>query len=656
MRISNMDELKEAVDEFLLSLRHEDHILREVHEYTMALPNRYSDDYDTWLQTGLALHNTSKRLFLTWMMFSSRSEKFDFADIPRYQHQWTAEFKDTIGGLTYRSIVYWLRRENNAEYERIHKTTVDYYVTQTLTGKMTPKEYDFAMVLYHMFKNEYRCASVKNNTWYVFDKHRWHEIDSGNTVRHSISHDLRPVYIQKMDQIISSSGGGSGGGGGSDGGGGGASSSSTAIVPAGGSAAAASTHHKEEKNGQNPMVLKCMDYCSKMGETSWKRNMMTELREIFFHNDRDFYRMANTKRHLLCFENGVVDFARKEFRDGLPEDYVTMSTRINYVKLDPTNARQMAIKAEIEDFLHQLFPDEELYEYMWNHLASTLFAGGKTQSFTIYNGCGRNGKSALVELMGLVLGDYKGIVPITAVTQKRTNIGSASPEIAKLCGVRYAVMQEPTKGDRLNEGIMKELTGDDPIQARQLFKEPIEFIPQFKLIVCTNNLFDIKADDDGTWRRIKLVEFLSRFVETPEPGNKYEHKINRDLSEKFESWKEVFASLLVERAFKTGGAVPDCDMVLRASNEYRQGQNIFAEFVRDCIGKRNEDDETEPLKPADAWNRFKQWFTDAYGKAPPKKKEFDTFLEKNLGKMSDGGARRCWTKYYLRSEHDFEEM
>ena len=85
--------------------------------------------------------------------------------------------------------------------------------------------------------------------------------------------------------------------------------------------------------------------------------------------------------------------------------------------------------------------------------------------------------------------DYKATVPITLVTQKRTNIGSTSSEIVQLMGVRYAVMQEPCKGEKINEGIMKEITGGDPIQGRALFREAVTFIPQFKLaVVCTNTL------------------------------------------------------------------------------------------------------------------------------------------------------------------------
>ena len=124
----------------------------------------------------------------------------------------------------------------------------------------------------------------------------------------------------------------------------------------------------------------------------------------------------------------------------------------------------------------------------------------KEHAFNIYRGSGSNGKSILTDLMSQSLGDYKGTVPITLVTEKRNTIGGTSSEVIQLKGIRYAVMQEPSKDAVINEGIMKELTGGDPIQARGLYSESEIFEPQFNLVVCTNNLFDIESNDDGTWK------------------------------------------------------------------------------------------------------------------------------------------------------------
>ena len=74
-------------------------------------------------------------------------------------------------------------------------------------------------------------------------------------------------------------------------------------------------------------------------------------------------------------------------------------------------------------------------------------------------------------------------------------------------------MQEPSAKTKLNEGIMKELTGGDPIQGRALFKDTVTFSPQLSLVVCTNHLFEINSLDDGTWRRIKICNFESKFVD-----------------------------------------------------------------------------------------------------------------------------------------------
>ena len=223
---------------------------------------------------------------------------------------------------------------------------------------------------------------------------------------------------------------------------------------------------------------------------------------------------------------------------------------------------------------------------MWDHLSSVLLGTNQNQTFNIYTGVGRNGKSKMVDLMKMVLGDYKQVVPITLVTGKRSSIGSLSPEVAKLRGVRYAAMQEPSKGDVLNDGIMKEITGGDPIQGRPLYHDTVTFVPQFSLVTSTNSLFDIKSNDDGTWRRIRVCEFMSKFIEEPDPKNKFHFKVDKKIDEKFPKWKTVFASMLIDNLFKTNGEVKDCDIVMATSNEYRKSQDYMCQYIDECIEVR----------------------------------------------------------------------
>ena len=106
-------------------------------------------------------------------------------------------------------------------------------------------------------------------------------------------------------------------------------------------------------------------------------------------------------------------------------------------------------------------------------------------------------------------------------------------------------MQEPSEQDKINIGFMKELSGNDRILCRGLYKEPYEFKPQFKMILTCNELPEVPSDDGGTWRRIRVIEFLSKFCENPTKANEF--SMDLELSDKFDRWAETFMSMLIER-------------------------------------------------------------------------------------------------------------
>jgi hypothetical protein len=98
-----------------------------------------------------------------------------------------------------------------------------------------------------------------------------------------------------------------------------------------------------------------------------------------------------------------------------------------------------------------------------------------------------NSKSKLVELYEKAFGEYCCKFPITLLTMKRAASNAATSELARAKGKRFASLQEPSEGEQINCGFMKELSGGDKIMARSLFKEPIEFVPQFKMaLLCTS--------------------------------------------------------------------------------------------------------------------------------------------------------------------------
>ena len=610
-KITNHAELSMAVEVLLNMLEPTEYEVRETHYYTMALPSQYYDPYDKWLRVGLALHNTNDKLFLTWMLFSAKSAKFSYTQIMQHYETW-CNFPYSPDGLTRRSIMYWAKNDCPEDYTRIRNETIDNFIHNTICNETTndaSTDVDLATVLYTIYKDRFVCVSVKDNAWYEFEKNRWVECDQGNSLRALISKEMHDIYTKKHRDIMDMTSG---------------------LDPT-----------SDQYTNARKKSRRIVDICTKLKTTSFKNNIMREVREQFY--DKDFIDKIDTRPELLCFKNGVVDFNSKIFRRGQPDDNMSKTTKIDYIALDPNKHRQQI--TEIEEFMAQLFPEEELRTYMWEHLASTLIGTNREQTFNIYIGGGSNGKSKLIELMSACLGEYKAVLPITAVTQKRAMIGGASPELAVLKGVRYAVMQEPTKGDRINEGILKEITGGDDMTARALFKNTITFVPQFKLVVCTNVLFDIKSNDDGTWRRIRLCPYKSKFCEEPksdDPEEPYQFLIDKNLDVKIKTWVNVFMAMLVKKAFETDGRVRTCAAVTASSNKYRNTQDYLSEFLRDKI--RPADEETY-IKKTEVYEEFKKWYIIQHGKNIPKGNELYDYMTKKFGKLTSKGWRKCRIVY-----------
>jgi len=645
--ITNREQLTDEIDRIFNSLETREHYIKETSDYTMCLPEKYYTQYNLWIRVGWAMRNTSDKLFLSWILFSSQSDKFSYDKISEFYDKWQTFSMENEDGLTRRSIIYWAQSDAKERYLEVYKKTIDYYVDITLSndlvninGKPETTVVDLAVVLYNMYKNRFVCADFGDNVWYEFENNRWVECDCGISLRQMISTEMYNVYVSRIGTIGS---GGNGNGGGSGSGSSGKMSKQLVAAGGGGGGAAATTNGGGDENKPNQFQHRISDICLKLKNAITKGHLMKEAQELFY--DKSFLQSVDTKTHLLCCNNCVIDFKEKRARKGQPDDYVTKCTNIDYFPIDLKKHKKTM--DEIHDFMNKLYPEEDIRTYMWEHLASCLIGINYPQTFNIYTGCGSNGKSKLVELMSMVLGEYKAVVPISLITSKRVSIGGTSSEIAQLVGIRYAVMQEPSKGMRLEEGPMKEITGGDPIQGRALFKNMITFRPQFKLVVCTNTLLDVKANDEGTWRRIRKVDHKAVFCNNPQsddPDSPYQFLIDKRLDEKFKTWAPVFLAMLVEKAFETGGMVNDTPAVVASSESYRNSQDYINEFVRDKIRKV----EGHYVKKTEMYESFKIWYIEHYDRNIPRGNEIYEVFDKKYGKYTTKG----WKNLSIIYNHD----
>lgn len=605
--LSCIEELRAATEAVMSSLNTS---MREIHDYTQILPEQYYQPGSHVLnrKVAFALKHTDDRLFLSWVMLRSKADDFDYGDIPNLYREWS-KMSRRNNGITKKSIIYWAKQDAYEAYMAVKQNTLTTYIEKSVQNV---NDYDMAMVLYQMYKEKYICASITHKQWYVFQNHRW-VIDRGQTLRKAISQEMFMQYYAYQNKLIEDRG---------------------KIV-----------EEDEESNEKirtiNHMLKELAKICQKCKQSSDKDHMMKEALELFY--DDNFIKNMDSNKYLICFTNGVIDFdanneygGRIIFRDGYPQDYITKTTGIPYV---PNTTLDKVKEKQITQFMEQIFPDPELRTYMWDHLASCLIGTNLNQTFNIYVGSGSNGKSLLTDLMKHTLGDYTGTVPITLVTEKRTGIGGVSPELIQLKGVRYAVMQEPSKDMRVNEGMMKQLTGGDPLQGRALYCDSETFDPQFKLVVCTNSLLDFNSNDDGTWRRIRKCDFESKFVDADdyEEAEKDGKTFIKDkaLKDKMPDWAPVFASMLVTRAYATKGNVAECARILNSSKQYRQSQDPFTAFVNEKIVIC--DKTSMPLTEMELKTVFKEWIRESYPGYKYKLPELYGVVIKKFGKQEGKG-------------------
>jgi P4 family phage/plasmid primase-like protien len=246
--------------------------------------------------------------------------------------------------------------------------------------------------------------------------------------------------------------------------------------------------------------------------------------------------------------------------------------------------------------------DGNFYGFELDNNRRFILGGG---DFTIVKNS--NGKSVCVDLFEQSFGDYCCKLPITLLTQKRAASNAATSELARTKGKRFACLQEPSEDEKLNVGLMKELTGGDKIMARQLYKDPIEFKPQFKMVLTCNQLPNVPANDNGTWRRLRVIEFTSKFCETPDPANPNEFHMDTDLSTKFLIWREYFLSLLIKyyKIYIENG-ITEPDEVLVCTREYQRNNDVYLDFVE----QEFERDDMGFTSYNQVHTSFKSWLKD----------------------------------------------
>jgi putative DNA primase/helicase len=228
-------------------------------------------------------------------------------------------------------------------------------------------------------------------------------------------------------------------------------------------------------------------------------------------------------------------------------------------------------------FLNRIMPDQAMQDFLQRWFGYSMLGLTHEQALAFFYGMGANGKSALTDLMARLMGSYAATAKIESLTgQNRRSGGDATPDLISIVAARMVRASEPEKGVQWQEGLIKQLTGGEPILVRALNENFFEATPIFKLTIGGNHAPDIRGMDDGIWRRLMIVPFD---VQIP--------KAERDplIVQRMLAEAPGILNWLVEGAvsYLEGGLAPPAQVSL-ATDTLRKDADPYGKFLDDaCV-------------------------------------------------------------------------
>jgi P4 family phage/plasmid primase-like protien len=309
-------------------------------------------------------------------------------------------------------------------------------------------------------------------------------------------------------------------------------------------------------------------------------------------------------------------------------------------------------KRALEGFFAKIYPDPTLRRYVLTLLSSCLEGQNREQRFYINQGRGSNGKSMIQTLMRYTFGDYQTSLQTTALTRKRPESGAANPDMIVTKCKRYIYMGEPDQNEKLNTARMKQLSGEDIVEARGLFADQEKFKMMGKIFLACNDLPPVSSMDDGTWRRIRTIPHIATFVDPGKPTNAEAHIYVKDLTlePKLRKWRTAFLSMLVEyykNEYMVNG-LQEPDVVKEASNKYKEENDVFHAFLQERFVLEAG---AGPLTITQVMDCYREWKRDAgAGRSEIKRKEITERLRAVCDRKST--EREFWGVRFLSEDEE----
>lgn len=319
----------------------------------------------------------------------------------------------------------------------------------------------------------------------------------------------------------------------------------------------------------------------------------------------------NTWPMLLPVANGLIDLERATMHPHDPDRLITRYVPIDY-RPDATCPTWIA-------FLDRVMAgNQDMIAFLQRAIGYSLT--GLTIEQCLFNlyGVGANGKTVFTTILSKLLGNLSARAPIEVLLQRKFDSNGPTSDLARLAGARVVLSSEVPQNRRLNESLIKDLTGEDEVTACFKYREPFQYRPSFKLWLSGNHKPVIRGTDYGIWRRIHLIPF-----EVVIPVADRDRRLINKLTDELPGILNWALRGCLE--WQRNGLQTPAE-IEKATATYRLEMDVIANFISDRVMKMSSHDET--IK--EVYAAYKTWCEEAGERAESQRSFGQLFKERGF--------------------------
>ena len=346
----------------------------------------------------------------------------------------------------------------------------------------------------------------------------------------------------------------------------------------------------DSKNDARKTIVSTANFYSKICKNGYVSAIEKSYKTIL--HDPTFYSKLDSEIDVIAFKNGMYNLKTRQLMPFESTDFLTKKLDYDY-----EDANQEDIDFVMKEFLKICNVDESHRDYYLSCLAQTLTGRPLKVLYYLVGLTGDNGKSMLLDSMKTIFPIY-----ISKIESEVIEKGSrdSHKSLAELRGKRLVYIEELDK-KRLNEKLLKEMSGGDSINYKVMYGTSTDLFIRFNLFMISNHTPNLKSDG-GTKNRNRMITFESQFPDEQEEDD-YDNKVfiqDKELRTKLTTkYRNAFINILLEYAntyYKEGSTKPipqafkDDTETLNTVNEDRMDEFLKSNLVLHEKGSLNKVD------------------------------------------------------------------